>query len=150
MNDKYILLVEDNEDDELLTVRALKKNRIMNEVRVLRDGAEAVDYVMARGDYSERKIADIPTVILLDLKLPKVSGIEVLRQIRGNEATKLIPVVILTSSSEEMDIINSYRLGVNSYIRKPVDSAQFLEAVKQLGLYWLLLNIPPSAARKNQ
>jgi two-component system, response regulator len=148
MKGKYILLVEDNEDDEILTIRALKRNRILNEVVVLRDGEEALDYIFARGQYSKRNIKDIPSVTLLDIKLPKISGIEVLKRIRENEITKVMPVVILTSSSEERDIVESYRLGVNSYIKKPVDSEQFRKAVKHLGLYWLLLNIAPTEADK--
>ncbi len=148
MEGKYILLIEDNEDDEILTIRALKRNRILNEMVVLRDGEEALDYLFARGQYSRRNINDLPTVTLLDIKLPKLSGIEVLKRIRENEITKIMPVVILTSSSEERDIVESYRLGVNSYIKKPVDSEQFKKAVKHLGLYWLLLNIPPTEAGK--
>lgn len=148
MEGKYILLVEDNEDDEVLTIRSLKRNRILNEIVVLRDGEEALDYLFARGQYSKRNINDIPTVTLLDIKLPKLSGIEVLKKIRENEITKVMPVVILTSSSEEKDIVESYRLGVNSYIKKPVDSEQFIKAIKHLGLYWLLLNIPPIEAGK--
>ncbi len=129
-----ILLVEDNPDDEALALRALKKNNIANEVDVCRDGAEALAYLEAK---SER---ELPQVVLLDLKLPKVDGLEVLRAIRTNEKTRTLPVVILTSSSEDRDIVESYRLGANSYIRKPVDFAQFIEAVRQLGLYWLVLN----------
>ena len=148
MDGKYILLVEDNEDDEILTIRALKRSRIINNMVVLRDGEEALDYIFARGQYSKRNINDLPTVTLLDIKLPKISGIEVLKKIRENEITKIMPVVILTSSSEERDIVESYRLGVNSYIKKPVDSEQFKKAIKHLGLYWLLLNIPPTEAGK--
>ena len=129
-----ILLVEDNPDDEALALRALKKNNIANEVEVCRDGAEAIAYLDSKSE------SELPHVVLLDLKLPKVDGLEVLRHIRGNEKTRLLPVVILTSSSEDRDIVESYRLGANSYIRKPVDFAQFMEAVKQLGLYWLVLN----------
>lgn len=132
---KKILLVEDNPDDEELTIMALKKNNILNQVEVARDGAEALDYLFAE-PASSHSLA----VILLDLKLPKVSGLEVLQRIRVGEATKFIPVVILTSSKEEEDIIRSYELGANSYLRKPVDFENFLEAVGQLGLYWLLLN----------
>ncbi len=142
MAERKILLVEDNEDDVLLTLRALRENRIGNRVDVVRDGAEALDYVFARGEYADHDDGDLPAVILLDLKLPKVDGLEVLRQIRAHERTKLLPVVILTSSSEEKDLVNGYKLGANSYVRKPVAFGEFAEAVKQLGLYWLLLNEP--------
>lgn len=138
-----ILLVEDNPDDEALTLRAFKKNGILNDVSVVRDGAEALDYLFCSGVYAKRDSALQPELILLDLKLPKIDGLEVLRRIRSDERTKLQPVVILTTSSEERDIISSYQLGANSYIRKPVDFDQFIEAVRQLGLYWLLLNQPP-------
>lgn len=141
--EKTILLVEDNPDDVELTLRALKKHNIRNEITVLRDGAEALDYLFAIGAYAERDKSAMPAVILLDLKLPKIDGLEVLRRIRADERTKLLPVVILTLSKEEQDIINSYKLGANSYVRKPVDFNQFSEAVRQLGLYWLLLNEPP-------
>ena len=139
MNDKTILLVEDNPDDEALTLRALKKNNFLNEVTVARDGQEALDYFFGEGA-SERPA---PTLVLLDLKLPKVDGLEVLRRIRTDPRTRLQPIVILTSSKEEQDIITGYGLGANSYIRKPVDFAQFMEVVRQLGLYWLVLNEPP-------
>lgn len=145
MKEKIILLVEDNPDDEALTIRALEKNNILNKVVVARDGVEALDYLFAEGDYAGRDSADVPEVILLDLKLPKVDGLEVLKRIRADERTKLLPVVILTSSNEEQDIISSYDLGANSYIRKPVDFIQFTEAVRQLGLYWLVLNVAPPA-----
>ncbi len=139
-----ILLVEDNPDDEELTVRALRKNNIANEVVVARDGAEALDFLFYTGRYKERKRRALPQVILLDLNLPKVGGLEVLRHIRENERTRLLPVVILTSSKEEQDLIQGYSLGANSYVRKPVDFNQFVEAVRQLGLYWLVLNeVPP-------
>jgi len=145
MANKTILLVEDNLDDVELTLRALKKNNIRNEISVVSDGAEALDYLLGKGKYSDRDLSNIPAVILLDLKLPKVDGLEVLRQIRANERTKFLPVVILTSSKQEQDLLNGYSLGVNSYVRKPVDFNQFNEAVKNLGLYWLLLNeVPPS------
>lgn len=139
-----ILLVEDNPDDEVLTVRALKKNNIGNELAVARDGAEALDFLFCSGKYAERNPLDTPQVILLDLKLPKVDGLEVLRRIRADDRTKLLPVVILTSSKEEQDMIAGYRLGANSYVRKPVDFNEFVDAVRQLGLYWLVLNeVPP-------
>ncbi len=144
MGSKTILLVEDNPDDEALTLRALKRNNILNEVIVARDGAEALDYLFARGVHSERDTSRLPEVVLLDLKLPKIDGLEVLRQIRENEVTRRLAVVILTSSNEERDIIAGYDLGANSYIRKPVDFNQFTEAVRQLGVYWLVLNVSPN------
>jgi two-component system response regulator len=140
MPEKVILLIEDNPDDEALTLRALKKNNITNEVVVLRDGAEALDYFFGTGNYAGRDTSVMPQVTLLDLKLPKLDGLEVLRQLRANPRTKLIPIVILTSSNEEQDRLKGYGLGANSYVRKPVDFNQFIEAVRQLGLYWLLLN----------
>jgi CheY-like chemotaxis protein len=144
MKDKIILLVEDNLDDVELSIRALKKNNIMNEVVVAHDGVEALDYIFGRGKYAGRDLKNRPALVLLDLNLPKVSGLEVLESIRGDERTKLLPVVILTSSKEEKDLIRGYQLGANSYIRKPVDFIQFTEAVRQLGLYWLVLNeLPP-------
>lgn len=148
MNDKVILLVEDNPDDEALTLRALQKNNISNEVVVARDGAEALDYLFATGAHRGRDPRNLPTVTLLDLKLPKVDGLEVLRRLRADERTKLLPVVILTSSNEEQDRMRGYSLGANSYVRKPVDFSQFTEAVRQLGLYWLLLNEAAPPARK--
>ncbi|MBN3926891.1 response regulator [Nostoc sp. NMS4] len=138
-----ILLVEDNPDDEALTLRALKKNNIMNEVVVARDGVEALDYLFGKGAYTDRDMSIMPNLILLDLKLPKMDGLEVLRQLRTNDRTKILPVVILTSSKEEQDLINGYSLGANSYVRKPVDFSQFSEAVRQLGLYWFVLNESP-------
>ena len=141
MNAKVILLVEDNADDEALTLRALRKNNIRNEIVVARDGAEALDYLFGAGAHAGRPIA--PEVILLDLKLPKVDGLEVLKRLRADQRTKLLPVVILTSSNEERDVVESYRLGANSYVRKPVEFNQFADAVRQLGLYWLVLNEPP-------
>ncbi len=143
MESKTILLIEDNPDDEALTLRALKKNNIMNEVTVARDGAEALDYLFLRGSHARRNPLQQPAIALLDLKLPKVDGLEVLRQIRAHPSTQMLPVVILTSSKEEHDLINGYRLGANSYIRKPVDFNQFIDAVRHLGLYWLVLNEPP-------
>lgn len=142
-NEIEILLVENNPNDVELTLRALKKHNLTNKVHVVKDGAEALEYIFAKGDYAHRKIEDYPKVILLDLKLPKVDGLEVLRQIKSNEGTKLIPVVVLTSSKEEQDLVESYRLGANSYITKPVDFESFVKAVSELGLYWLLLNQPP-------
>jgi len=140
---RVILLVEDNPDDEALTLRALKKNNILNEVVVAHDGVEALDYLFATGVYTGRDVSDQPQLVLLDLKLPKIDGLEVLRRLRGDERTRLQPVVILTTSNEDRDILSSYKLGANSYIRKPVDFEQFMEAVRQLGLYWLVLNTPP-------
>ena len=147
MDNKTILLVEDNADDEALTLRALKKNNIGNQVIIARDGAQALDYLFGTGQYSGRDAYLMPQVVLLDLKLPKIDGLEVLRRLRANESTKLLPVVILTSSNEEQDLINGYGFGANSYVRKPVDFNQFIEAVRQLGLYWLVLNELPPAQR---
>lgn len=148
MDEKIILLVEDNSDDEALTLRALKKNNITNDVVVARDGVEALDYLLGTGKYSGRNLNVMPQVVLLDLKLPKVDGFEVLRQLRANERTKLLPVVILTTSNEESDRINGYGLGANSFVRKPVEFDRFIEAVRQLGLYWLILNEPVPSQRK--
>ena len=145
--DKTILLVEDNPDDEALTLRALKKNNIRNEVVIAHDGAEALDYLFGTGQYIGRNTDVLPQVVLLDLKLPKVEGLEVLRRVRADKRTKLLPVVILTSSNEEQDRIDGYGLGANSYVRKPVDFTQFMEAARQLGLYWLILNEPPPSRR---
>jgi len=145
--DKTILLVEDNPDDEALTLRALKKNNIRNEVVIAHDGAEALDYLFGTGQYTGRNTDVLPQVVLLDLKLPKVEGLEVLRRVRADKRTKLLPVVILTSSNEEQDRIDGYGLGANSYVRKPVDFTQFMEAARQLGLYWLILNEPPPSRR---
>jgi two-component system response regulator len=138
-----ILLIEDNPDDAALTLRALKKNNIMNEVIVAQDGVQALDYLHGAGEYVDRNVSDLPQLILLDLKLPKLDGLEVLKRIRSDERTALQPVVVLTTSVEEQDVITSYKLGANSYIRKPVDFDQFMEAVRQLGLYWLVMNVPP-------
>lgn len=140
---KSILLVEDNPDDEALTIRALKRNHISNEIVVARDGVEALDYLFGSGLYAGRDINIKPTVILLDLKLPRIDGLEVLRRLREDDRTRLLPVVVLTTSSEEQDMLKSYSLGCNSYIRKPVDFVQFTEAIRQLGMYWLLMNEPP-------
>ncbi|MGH7411492.1 MAG: response regulator [Candidatus Methylomirabilis sp.] len=148
MEKKVILLVEDNPDDEALTLRALEKNHIKNEVVVARNGVEALDYLFATGAYASRETSLMPQVVLLDLKLPKLDGLEVLRRIRADARTKLLPVVILTSSNEEKDLTASYSLGANSYIRKPVDFAQFTDAVRHLGLYWLVLNeVSPQRGR---
>jgi CheY-like chemotaxis protein len=146
MHDTTILLVEDNPDDEALTLRALRKNNIKNEVVVARDGAQALDILFGTGERQGRALT--PQLILLDLKLPKVDGLEVLGRIRSDARTSLLPVVILTSSNEERDVAEGYRLGANSYVRKPVDFDQFLEAARQLGLYWLVLNEPPPAAAR--
>lgn len=143
---KNILLVEDNPNDEMLTIRALKKNNILNEVIVVRDGVQALDYLFAEGEHQGRDLNNRPEVILLDLKLPKIDGLEVLKRIKSNEQTKLIPVVVLTTSNEDQDLISSYQHGANSYIRKPVDFDQFIRAVGQLGLYWLVLNESPPAS----
>ncbi len=143
MTHRTILLVEDNPDDVQLTLRAFKKNNILNEVVVVSDGAMALDYLFGTGAYAGRGMARMPSVVLLDLKLPKVDGLEVLRRLRADERTRLLPVVILTSSKEEQDLINGYKLGANSYIRKPVDFNQFMEAARQLGMYWLVMNEPP-------
>lgn len=145
--EKNILLVEDNPDDEVLTLHALKSNGIGNHVVIARDGAEALDYLFARGVYSDRDIGDTPAVVLLDLNMPKIGGLEVLRQLRADPRTRRVPVVILTTSREEHDLVNSYELGANSFVRKPVDFEQFTEAVRNLGMYWLLLNelAPPNA-----
>ncbi len=143
MNAKNLLLVEDNPDDELLTVRALKKNNIGNEVKVARDGAEALAYLFCTDAYADRDPGDLPAVVLLDLNLPKIGGLEVLRQIRAHDRTRRLPVVVLTTSKEEQDVIASYDLGANSYVRKPVDFDRFIEAARHLGLYWLLLNESP-------
>ena len=140
---KTILLVEDNPDDEMLTLRAMRKNNIANEIVVARDGAEALDYIFGTGVYAQEDEIATPQVVLLDLNLPKIGGLDVLRKIRKNPRSALLPVVILTSSKEERDLIESYRLGANSYIRKPVDFHQFSEAIRQLGLYWLVLNEVP-------
>lgn len=144
MDSIEILLVEDNPNDEELTLYALKRNNISNHIRVVRDGAEALEYLFCTGPYAHREINNPPKVVLLDLKLPKVDGLEVLKKIKADERTRTIPVVMLTSSREERDIIESYQLGVNSYIVKPVDFEQFTEVVRQLGLYWMLLNQTPS------
>jgi two-component system response regulator len=141
--ERTILLVEDNPDDEALTLRALKRNNILNEVVVAHDGVEALDYLFGSGVHAGRDLSKAPQLVLLDLKLPKVDGLEVLKRLRADPRTRLQPVVILTTSNEERDIVSSYELGANSYIRKPVDFNQFMEAVRQLGLYWLLLNVPP-------
>ena len=146
MHEKVILLVEDNPDDEALTLRALKKHNIHNKVVVARDGLAALDYLFARGEHAGRDADDLPQLVLLDLKLPKIEGLEVLRQLREAPSTRRLPVVVLTSSKEESDILRGYNLGANSYVRKPVDFSQFSEAVRQLGLYWLVLNEPPPSS----
>ena len=147
MRNGTILLVEDNPDDEALTLRALKKNNILNDVVVAHDGVEALDYLFGSGAYEGRDPTITPQIVLLDLKLPKVDGLEVLRKVRADDRTRLLPVVILTSSNEQRDLINGYGLGANSYILKPVDFSRFIEAVRQLGLYWLILNEPVPTKR---
>ena len=143
INEVEILLVEDNPSDVELTLRALKKRNLANKVHVVKDGAEALEFIFGTGTYAERDINQIPKVILLDLKLPKVDGLEVLRIVKSDERTKIIPVVVLTSSKEESDLVESYRLGANSYITKPVDFDKFAQTVSEMGLYWLLVNQPP-------
>ena len=143
MNEVEILLVEDNPNDEELTLRALRKHNLANRVHVVMDGAEALEFIFATGAYTDRKMENGPKVILLDLKLPKVDGLEVLRRVKSDERTKATPVVVLTSSREERDVVESYKLGVNSYMVKPVDFDQFIQAVSQLGMYWVLLNQRP-------
>jgi two-component system, response regulator len=145
MKQKVLLLIEDNPDDEELTLLALKESNVVNEVVVARDGVEALDYLFGTGAYAGRNTFFAPQLILLDLKLPKVDGLEVLQRLRSDPRTQLIPVVVLTSSSEEEDIVASYRLGANSYVRKPVEFHRFVDAVRQLGLYWLLINQTPPA-----
>ena len=140
MSQPIILLVEDNPDDELLTVRAFKKSNIANEVVVVRDGVEALDWLFGTGDHADRDTSIVPQLILLDLKLPRLDGLEVLRRIRGDARTALLPVVVMTSSQQEEDVIRSYELGCNSYLRKPVEFERFVEAAKSLGMYWLVLN----------
>lgn len=144
MNKKIILLVEDNPDDEELTLMAFEQTKIVDEVVVLRDGAEALDYLFKTGKYANRDLNDMPAVILLDLKLPKIDGLEVLRRLRADERTQFLPVVVLTTSKEDQDVTNGYRLGCNSYVRKPVDFTEFINTAQQLGLYWLSLNEPLS------
>jgi two-component system response regulator len=149
VTDKYILLVEDNADDEALSVRALNKNGVQNEVVVARDGVETTDFLLGTGKYAGRDVRAVPAVVLLDLKLPRMDGLEVLSRIRANPRTRSLPVVILTSSTEEADLAKSYGLGANSYLRKPVDFDQFMEAVRQIGTYWLELNVIPPVVKGN-
>jgi CheY-like chemotaxis protein len=145
---RAILLVEDDPDHEALTIRALRRNNVANEVVVARDGVEALDYLFGTGAHAGRNPRAIPQVVILDLKLPKVDGLEVLRRIRADERTRLVPTVILTSSDEERDIVESYSRGANSYVRKPVDFTQFMQATRQLGQYWLILNELPPVGRR--
>ena len=143
MKEKIILLVEDSPQDEALTIRALKKAHVMNDVVVVRDGAEALDYLFCRGAYSSRDPQEMPELVLLDLKLPKVDGLEVLRQIRANKTTHRLCVVVLTTSAEEQDLVKSYDSGVNSYVRKPIDFSTFTASIEKLAVYWLLINVTP-------
>jgi two-component system response regulator len=143
MSERYILLVEDNPDDEELTLLSLRKNNLAHEIVVVRDGVEAIDFLFGNGQYAGRDVTSVPTVILLDLKLPKLDGLGVLKRLRADERTRTLPVVVLTSSSQDADVIASYNLGANSYVRKPVEFGAFVEAVSSLGLYWVLLNRPP-------
>ena len=149
MENKTILLVEDNPDDEALILHSLERNNFMNRVVVVHDGAEALDYLFGAGLYAERNVSITPQVILLDLKLPKIDGLEVLYRVRTDERTALLPVVVLTSSDEERDIVESYKRGANSYVRKPIDFSQFSETIRQLGVYWLILNQAPTHKQKN-
>ena len=148
MKKRTILLVEDNPDDVDLTLRALRQYNVSNEISVVRDGAEALDYLFATGAYADRDTSALPAVVILDLKLPKVDGLEVLQRMRADERTALTPVVILTSSKEERDMINGYKFGANSYVQKPVDFTEFIEAARQLGLYWFVINEPPPQIRR--
>lgn len=143
MSERYILLVEDNPDDEELTLLSLRKNNLAHEIVVVRDGVEAIEYLFGTGQYAHRDVMNAPTVILLDLKLPKLDGLGVLKRLRADERTRSLPVVVLTSSSQDADVIASYNLGANSYVRKPVEFGAFVEAVSSLGLYWVMLNRPP-------
>jgi CheY-like chemotaxis protein len=143
MTDRYILLVEDNPDDEELTLLSLRKNNLAHEIIVVRDGVEAIEFLFGQGRYVGRDLSRMPTVVLLDLKLPKLDGLGVLKRLRAEDRTRMLPVVVLTSSSQDADVIASYNLGANSYVRKPVEFGAFVEAVSSLGLYWILLNRPP-------
>jgi two-component system response regulator len=145
---QIILLVEDNPDDEALTLRALQRNNITNQVVIAHDGVEAIDYLFGQGAYEGRDPCDLPQIVLLDLKLPRMDGFEVLKKLRADPRTKLLPVVILTSSKEQQDLVQGYGLGANSYVRKPVDFDQFVQAVRQLGLYWLVLNEKPQSTSR--
>ena len=143
MTERYILLVEDNPDDEELTLLSLRKNNLAHDIVVVRDGVEAIEFLFGNGQYAHRDVAHVPTVILLDLKLPKLDGLGVLKRLRADERTRTLPVVVLTSSSQDADVIASYNLGANSYVRKPVEFGAFVTAVSHLGVYWMLLNQPP-------
>ena len=143
MSERYILLVEDNADDEELTLLSLRKNNLAHDIVVVRDGVEAIEFLFGNGQYASRDVSQVPTVVLLDLKLPKLDGLGVLKRLRAEERTRTLPVVVLTSSSQDADVIASYNLGANSYVRKPVEFGAFVEAVSSLGLYWVLLNRPP-------